>query len=90
MANKRVLDPSIGKKENTVFLQPTNADVSIERTFRNVSSRDERWGYYVIVRLGRLNVQNSRYSLRFTAEIGEITIVSPWVGNVVPGTSDRY
>jgi len=51
------------------FLKPSRGVVTIERTFRQVSVLDERWGYYVVARLGRVECLHSRFTIKITAKI---------------------
>src|SRR5271170_6426672 len=61
-----------------VFLTPSEGYVTIERTFRNVSSIDEHWGYSILIRMGRLDSQASTFSIKIKATAGsEEEIVLP-------------
>ena len=53
--------------ETMLFLRFLNEAVSIERTFKDVSTVDGLWGYYVVVRMGRLDSLFANFSMRVTA-----------------------
>ena len=52
-----------------IFLKRSRGAITIERTFKDVVVRDVRWGYDVVVRIGRLNDFPAGYSLRVSATI---------------------
>ena len=64
----RVYDRSTWRMERMVFLRPSIScqPISIQRSFRNVSTTDERWGYYIVARMGRLDCPYSEFSIKLT------------------------
>jgi hypothetical protein len=49
-----------------IVLKPSIGVISIERTFREISTIDEHWGYYVVTSIGRLECPDTDFNLRVT------------------------
>jgi hypothetical protein len=60
----RERDPLNGGKHGYVILRPTRTSVTIERTFKNMSTTDELWGFFLVAQLQRLDCQNNNFWLR--------------------------
>jgi hypothetical protein len=59
-------DHWLTKTQPMLVLKPSRGVVSIERTFENISSSREDWGYILVVRMGRLQCPYTQFSLRAT------------------------
>jgi len=62
----RIRDRSTGRTESFVFLRPTIGRVYIQQTVKGLATMDERSGYNIVVRMGRLHCPHSRFPLRVT------------------------
>jgi len=50
-----------------VLLTPARGRVVIHQTVKDVSTMDERWGYNLVARMGRLDVPEACFSIRVLA-----------------------
>ena len=70
----RVYDRSTFRMESIVVFVPGDRDqlVTIERCFRDTSTGDERWGFYLLMRMGRLCVNSELWIKVIVAKSNEV------------------
>lgn len=76
-----VYDNSTQRMESMVFLKPTlcSEPISIQRSFRNVSTTDDLWGYYVVIRMGRLDCPYSEFRLKIAATKSNSVLIIKYI-----------
>jgi len=54
------------KGDNMMILKPSMGVITIERTFKNISTTDYVWGFYVVSRMARTSFLDSKVTIRCT------------------------
>lgn len=67
MTNKRIIEWSNWQIESLVLLTLATGRVVLHQTVKDMSTMDERWGYKLVARMGRLDVPESSFSIRVLA-----------------------
>src|SRR5271170_6574550 len=83
-----------------VVLRRSSGMVRIQKKFEDITTLDELWGYHVLIRMGRLDCEDSEYQVRVTIvtripgdgrtkEIGRESFIFP-VKELLPKSEEAY